>query len=94
MTRQKQSGRPFSAAALPGAASDSLLEPLRISSPRRGRAYRPEIDGLRALAVLAMIANHLNQSIARERSLGVDIFFVLSGYVVASSLLARQAPSA
>ena len=93
MTRQKQLGRPFSATALPGAASDFLLEPLRIYSPQRGRAYRPEIDGLRALAVLAVIANHLDQSIAREGFLGVDIFFVVSGYVVTSSLLARQATS-
>jgi hypothetical protein len=80
MTRQKQLGRPFSATALPGAASDFLLEPLRIYSPQRGGAYRPEIDGLRALAVVAVIANHLDQSIARDGFLGVDIFFVLSGY--------------
>jgi hypothetical protein len=70
-----------------------FYEPLRRSAPQRGGTYRPEIDGLRALAVLAVIANHLNQAVAREGFLGVDIFFVISGYVVTSSLLARQVTS-
>jgi len=48
--------------------------------------YRPEIDGLRAVAVLAVIANHLNSVILPGGYLGVDIFFVISGYVITSSL--------
>ena len=52
--------------------------------------YRPEIDGLRAFAVLAVIVNHLNKKILPSGYLGVDIFFVISGYVITSSLLARQ----
>jgi peptidoglycan/LPS O-acetylase OafA/YrhL len=48
---------------------------------------------LRALAVLAVIANHLNQAVARDCFLGVDFFFVISGYVVTSSLLAQQVTS-
>lgn len=85
--------RSFSAFGLPVAICRFFLEPLRRSASQRGEAYRPEIDGLRALAVLAVIANHLNQAVAREGFLGVDIFFVISGYVVTSSLLARQASS-
>ena len=48
--------------------------------------YRPELDGLRALAVLAVIANHINTSILPGGYLGVDIFFVISGYVITLSL--------
>lgn len=45
------------------------------------------IDGLRAVAVLAVIAYHLNYAFFRGGFVGVDIFFVISGYVVCSSLL-------
>ena len=58
--------------------------------PQRSRAYRPEIDGLRAVAVIAVLINHLNPHWLPGGFLGVDIFFVISGYVVTSSLLARR----
>ena len=48
--------------------------------------YRPEIDGLRAIAVIGVIINHLNNSFLASGYLGVDIFFVISGYVITSSL--------
>ena len=54
--------------------------------------YRPEIDGLRAIAVLSVIIYHLqiflfNNQILAGGYLGVDIFFVISGYLIASLLL-------
>ena len=49
--------------------------------------YRPEIDGLRALAVNAVIIYHFNKYFLSSGFLGVDIFFVISGYVITSSLL-------
>ena len=52
--------------------------------------YRPEIDGLRAFAVVAVIINHFNKDILPGGYLGVDIFFVISGYVITSSLLGRS----
>ena len=51
--------------------------------------YRPEIDGLRAFAVVAVIINHFNNDILPGGYLGVDIFFVISGYVITSSLDGR-----
>jgi len=51
--------------------------------------YRPEIDGLRAFAVVAVIINHFNKDILPGGYLGVDIFFVISGYVITSSLYGR-----
>lgn len=59
-------------------------------SPPTERTYRPEIDGLRALAVVAVIINHFNKNILPSGYLGVDIFFVISGFVITSSLAGRS----
>ena len=52
--------------------------------------YKPEIDGLRAFAICAVIINHFNKAILPGGFLGVDIFFVISGYLITSSLLKKQ----
>lgn len=48
--------------------------------------YIPGIDSLRAFAVLAVMLFHLNPSFLGGGFSGVDVFFVISGYVVSSSL--------
>ena len=51
--------------------------------------YVASLDGLRALAVLAVIAYHMRFSWASGGLLGVTIFFVLSGYLITGILLAE-----
>ena len=49
--------------------------------------YRPDIDGLRALAVLAVVLFHLSPTLLPNGFLGVDIFFVISGFLITTILL-------
>lgn len=63
-----------------------------ISPPVR-MGYRPEIDGLRGVAVLAVIINHFNDKLLPGGYLGVDVFFVISGFVITASLAARNSTS-
>lgn len=51
--------------------------------------YRPAIDGLRALAVVSVIAYHVYPAMAPGGWFGVDIFFVISGFLITSLLLAQ-----
>ena len=77
--------------------SSSALPPARSRSPWTGSAaplgpvpglrYRPALDGIRALAVLAVVAYHLGYPLIRGGYLGVDVFFVLSGFLITSLLL-------
>jgi peptidoglycan/LPS O-acetylase OafA/YrhL len=58
---------------------------------RPGQRYMPGLDGLRAVAVLAVIAYHEQFSWALGGLLGVGVFFTLSGYLITSLLLAQWA---
>ena len=57
-----------------------------MSSPR-GVRYIPAIDGLRAVAVIAVMLYHLGFNWIPGGFLGVDLFFVISGYVITRLLL-------
>jgi len=49
--------------------------------------YRPDIDGLRAIAVMLVVGFHAFPSIFVNGYIGVDIFFVISGYLITAIIL-------
>ena len=49
-------------------------------------AYRPDIDGLRAVAIFAVVIYHLGK-LSKGGFIGVDVFFVISGYLITSIIL-------
>lgn len=51
--------------------------------------YRPEVDGLRALAVLPVILFHADFSLFAGGYVGVDVFFVISGYLITTIIVAE-----
>src|SRR5688572_25806124 len=76
-------------------ASDDLTRP----ATRLGYAepsnisrvpYLPGLDGMRALAVVAVMIYHANSEWLPGGFLGVDVFFVISGYLITLLLIAEQ----
>ena len=59
----------------------------RASVGRRLTRYRPEIDGLRALAIIPVILFHAGFETFKGGFVGVDVFFVISGYLITGLIL-------
>ncbi|MGB0749268.1 MAG: acyltransferase family protein [Magnetospiraceae bacterium] len=59
------------------------------SAPPTSQNHIASIDGMRAIAVLSVILFHFNEHILPGGFVGVDIFFVISGYVITKSLYSR-----
>ena len=67
----------------------AVIEPEKPGNPYR-LTYLPGLDGLRALAVLAVMFYHAGVGFMVGGFLGVDVFFVISGFLITSLLLSER----
>lgn len=76
----------------PTAAGTQPAAPASVDSSRRRRGrYLPGLDGLRAVSVLAVMLYHAAPGWLPGGFLGVEVFFVISGYLITSLLLSEHA---
>lgn len=70
--------------------SDSKLRKASIAV-HSGNNFRLDVQGLRAIAVLAVMAYHVNNTWLSAGFIGVDVFFVISGFIITTLLAERGA---
>jgi peptidoglycan/LPS O-acetylase OafA/YrhL len=66
------------------AVATALLTPSVAPPAHRKGVYRPDIDGLRAIAIISVIAFHARVALCSGGFVGVDVFLVISGYLIGS----------
>ena len=54
------------------------------------KQYRPHLDVMRAVAVFGVVAYHVSPNFLPGGLLGVDIFFVISGFIITNTILNRE----
>jgi peptidoglycan/LPS O-acetylase OafA/YrhL len=70
-----------------GVRSDSLLPPGSIANSASRLGYRPALDGVRGVCILAVLATHCSLAPYGAGFVGVDVFFVLSGFLITTLLV-------
>jgi peptidoglycan/LPS O-acetylase OafA/YrhL len=72
-----------------GGKGQTRRAPASSGAPEVRLSYRPGLDGLRALAVIAVLLYHADLAWIPGGFLGVEVFFVISGYLITALLLAE-----
>lgn len=62
-----------------------------MASSHATQAYRPDIDGLRAVSVALVVVFHIDRGLIPGGYVGVDVFFVISGYLITNIISASMA---
>src|SRR4051812_30116874 len=90
LARPHPAGRPAMSGA---AAGPAAAGPSGARASSRETPFRTDIQALRAIAVSAVVAYHLWPRMLRGGFVGVDIFFVISGFLITQQLAAEFARS-